>query len=223
MHSSTKESLRLLLHHHAYFGMLPAESIDRLMSHATRSYYPRSTPIYAQGKASAGVKLVEDGNLKVFHQDPRQRSYIIHIRKRGDFVNITNVFDHAANPTHCAAITDAHLWRWTSKSMETLIAHDPSLAQSVLRRATNQLRDLITQIEHLALDTVLKRLVTLLLNEGDLIATGTINRTTLAAYLGTTPETVRRYLGQLAQLCAIQVDRREITLVQPHLVQHLIR
>jgi len=213
--------LRAMLQDYTCFESLAKPVTDELVALATSREIPGETVIVRAGTSPSGLFLVQRGLVKTYQQDDHRREYIFCIHQTGDCFNLVSTLDHQVNPNDIAALTAIRTWHWEHTAIASLIDRYPDFALAVTRYATRQMRQLFQQVRSLALDSVLCRLALLLLNEPHLMS-GRVSRVTLAAYLGTTPETLSRYLSQLEQMGAIHYDRRHVEVRQRSLIEQLV-
>ena len=97
------------------------------------------------------------------------------------------------------------------------------MALAVIQGLAGRVRQLVLQIEDLALRSVTGRLARFLLEqvENPALAAPVVTRTLIASYLATTPETVSRSLRSLETIGAIRFDRHRIVIVKTDLLREL--
>ena len=107
-----------------------------------------------------------------------------------------------------------------------LISEHPSLALNMLAILSMRLRQFTVQVENLSLKEVPARLAAYLTYLVDEQATGdvvslTISKGQLASLLGTIPETLSRILAKMSKQDFIQVEGRDITLLDRNGLEEL--
>jgi CRP-like cAMP-binding protein len=108
-----------------------------------------------------------------------------------------------------------HLWLVPSPIIHHVLQQDSRLALNVIRLLAGRVRSLVSQIEDLALYSVIVRLARFLLKQAEdpsLSGPG-VTRTAIAAYINTTPQTVSVALRELEINGAIEFDRHRIRIV----------
>jgi CRP-like cAMP-binding protein len=213
-------SLLEVLRGHPCFGDLDSESLDHLAAQAARRTYQPGQAILVEGEPSTGMWVVESGHGKIYRVSAEGREHIIHLFKLGDTFNDIAALDGGPNPANVEAISEVTAWLIASQTLDELMRADVEVALAVIRALTVRVRDLVQQIEDLALYSVTVRLARFLVGQQGIPADEqpSITRATLAAHLATTPETISRALRGLEEMGAIQFDRHEILVVNTDLL-----
>jgi CRP-like cAMP-binding protein len=214
-------SLLEVLRAHPCFGSLDDDSLARLAGQAVRRTYDPGQVILWEGEPSTGMWVVEAGHGKIYRVNPEGREIILHLFKSGDTFNDIAALDGGPNPANVEALSQVTAWVIASQSLYELMRGDVEVALAVLRALTVRVRELVQQIEDLALYSVTVRLARFLVGQQDIppAEQPPITRATLAAHLATTPETISRALRGLEEMGAIQFDRHEILVVNVDLLQ----
>jgi CRP-like cAMP-binding protein len=94
---------------------------------------------------------------------------------------------------------------------------------NVIRLLAVRVRSLVSQIEDLALYSVIVRLSRFLLKQSEdpsLSGPG-ITRTAIAGHINTTPQTISNVLHSLEEMGAIQFDRHRIVILNENLLRSI--
>jgi CRP/FNR family transcriptional regulator len=112
-------------------------------------------------------------------------------------------------------------WRLPSEVLLDELRADPDLALVVIGILAGRMRQLVQQIEDLALCSVTARLARFLLKqvEDESLSGPGVTRATIASHLATTPETVSRALRTLEEIGAIRFDRQTILIEREDLLR----
>ncbi len=140
----------------------------------------------------------------------------------------TAVFTGEAVATFTRALTDCEVCRLDMKALRGLLNREPSPALELLAHLAGHLRDAEARLGAEATSSVGRRLADRLLQLSDLqggdVVTLPSTRRDLAAWLGTTPETLSRRLGRLQDDGLLRVlpdgrllllDRKSLALLPP--------
>ena len=213
-------SPRVTLDRLPYFRALTTREQIALSAAATRHTFRAGEMLLTQGEHFPYVWLLEAGQVKVFRMNSNGREYILRIVGAGGSVNDIAALDGGPAAANVAALTPAIAWALAGEALRATIARHPSLALDVIQALAQRTRALAQQIEDLALYPVTARLARFLLQH-PLPKDGAITRATIAAHLGTTPESISRALRTLEAQGAIRYNRSTIVVVQRDVLQHI--
>ncbi len=180
--------------------------------------YARGETIFFEGDDADGFYLVSDGQIKVFKMNPMGKEHILHIFGPGEPVGEVPVFSNQPFPASAEAIIKSTLYFFPRKAFVALIENNPSIALNMLAVLSKRLRQFAAQIENLSLKEVPARLAGYLLytaqeqGQNDVIHLP-VSKGQLASLLGTIPETLSRIFAKMSDEGLIQVDGRQITIV----------
>jgi CRP-like cAMP-binding protein len=119
-----------------------------------------------------------------------------------------------------AALEDCYLWAVDAEVIRTCIRQHPDMAQAVILNLTRNLRMLVGAVEELSFYQVTNRLARLLSRlPPEQLVEQHITQDQLAARLGTVSEVVARSLRDLERSGAIRVERRQIQILNEHLLR----
>ena len=194
--------------------------MEALARHATCRHFAAQETILLQGERHTGLWVIESGHVKIFRLSADGREHILHLPGPGDSFNDIPPLDGGPAAAHAVALTPVIAWMLPPEALMAELRADPELAIAVIEILSGRMRDLVQQIEDLALCSVTARLARYLLKQSDAQTPNrpSITRATLAAHLATTPETVSRALRALEQLGSIRFDRHEIAILRPDLL-----
>jgi CRP/FNR family transcriptional regulator len=102
-------------------------------------------------------------------------------------------------------------------TLQKVLETDHALALGVIHGLNRRIRQLVLQIEDLALRSVTARLARFLLEQRDNPSLGAL----IATHLGTTPETVSRALRTLEETGALAFDRHRIVIQNAALLREI--
>jgi CRP/FNR family transcriptional regulator len=217
------QRLTRLLTSLAYFEQLDEPRLAQLAALALQRRFEPEALIFAEGDASAGLWLLEAGNVKVYKATPDGREHILHLFGPGDTFNDVAALDRGPNAASAAAIGPVVAWVIPTERLQSLLATDQALALGVIQALARRIRQLVLQVEDLALRSVTARLARFILEQAEnpALAGPAVTRALIATYLATTPETVSRALRVLEQAGAIRFDRHRIVVAKDSLLREL--
>jgi len=207
-----------------YFKGITQAEITHITDHSVLRTFSASEMIFVEGEQAAGLWIVEKGSVKIFKLNPDGAEHILHIRGPGDTFNDIGAFDGGGNPANAAALSsDIQVWLIPSEVIRHILLHNPQVALNVVQLLAGRVRSLVSQIEDLALYSVIVRLARFLLKQADdpsLSGPG-VTRTAIAAHINTTPQTISNVLHSLEEAGAIQFDRHRIIIMNEKILRSI--
>lgn len=200
------------------FNGLGTEQLEQIAAIAVQRRLVRGQRIFDEGDPGEGFYIVAEGRVKIFKTAPDGKEQILHIFGPGNPFGEVPVFAGQRFPASAMALDAVTIVYLPRGGFVRLIAHHPTLALNMLAVLSMRLREFTVQIEHLALKEVPARLAAYLLalsaeQRNDRQVTLNVTKTLLASILGTIPETLSRMLARMSAEGLIQVDNREIALL----------
>jgi len=156
--------------------------------------------------------------IKIFKLSSEGKEQILHIFGPGEPFGEVPVFSGQTFPANAEAITKSRALFFPRSEIIALIEANASLALNMLAVLSLRLRRFTIQIENLSLKEVPGRLAAHLImlhieqREKNIIDLN-ISKSQLAALLGTIPETLSRILAKMAGQGLLDVQGRQITLL----------
>jgi len=210
--------IKTLIANVLFFKGLSDAEIDDLYRITSERTYQRNQIVFSDGEEGAGFFLVIEGRISVYKMSPEGKEQILHILGPGEPLGQVAVFAGASFPANAQAIAVSRLLFFPRRAFVNLIRARPTLALNMLAILSNRLREFTVQIENISLKEVPARLASYLLylseeqhNTARLQLT--ISKAQLASIIGTIPETLSRILNRMSAKKLIQVNGREIKLV----------
>ncbi|WP_022852415.1 Crp/Fnr family transcriptional regulator [Thermodesulfatator atlanticus] len=199
------------------FKGLSQEQLEAL----SRITYPKSLKkgeiIFTEGEPARGFYLIHQGRVKIFKESPSGKEQILHILGDGEPFGEVPVFAGLDFPANALALSPCKLFYIPRQEFVALIREDPSLALNMLGILSRRLRQLVNMVEALSLKEVSERLASYLLYLSE--QTGKphfdlgMNKSQLASFLGTSPETLSRMFSKLQRLGLIRVKGKEVEIL----------
>lgn len=212
-----------VLQAHPYFAQVPARQLEHLAQKARRRTFGAGQILFLAGESSAGLWILEEGRVKVYKVVPEGREHVLHLLGPGDTFNDVPAFDGGPNAASAMSITAGVAWVLSVSTLQKALDEDHDLALGVIRGLNQRMRQLVVQIEDLALRSVTARLARFLLEQRDnpSLAGPAVTRALIATHLGTTPETVSRALRTLEEAGALEFDRHRIIIRNTNLLREI--
>jgi len=205
------------------FSVLPPEQFEELAGQALRRTFSQDETIFIQGEPSAGLWVIEAGNVKVHRLSTDGNEYIMHLLGPGDSFNEIAALDGGVNPANASALTLSTCWMLPAEVIAGALDRSPQMARMAMQMLAGRVRLLVEQIAMLSLYSVTARLARFLLQQAEApsLSGPGITRAAIALHLGTTPETISRVLNRLQENGAIRFDRHHILVVNPDLLREI--
>jgi CRP/FNR family transcriptional regulator len=221
MPGTDQTPLMQALHSLVYFESLSAEQLAWLSHHTVYRQFEAGEMIFLQGDPAAGLWLIETGRVKIYKINPEGEEHIMHFLGTGNTFNDIAALDGGLNPANASALSAVSVWLIPAEALRDLLVNDGQVALKVVRILAGRVRNLVQQIEDLALYSVTIRLARFLLKqtEDPALSGPGVTRAAIAAHLATKPETVSRALRTLEESGAIRFDRHRILITDENLLR----
>lgn len=215
--------LLTFLQKHPYFATMSTSQLGSLARQAKCHTFVAKEVLFLTGEPSAGLWIIEEGRVKVFRSTLEGRECVLHLRGPGETFNDIPALDGGPNAASAMAVADGRAWVFNTDVLGLGLIDDHDLALAVIQGLTQRIRQLVGQIEDLALRPVTGRLARFLLKqqENPSLSGPTVTRALIASHLGTTPETVSRALRTLEEAGAIVFDRHRIIIRNASLLREM--
>jgi len=211
------KTLSLIKNVPIFSGLNEAE-LNNIRQIAVHKQYDKGENIFFQDDEAKGFYLIIEGLVKVFKSSSEGKEQILHIFGPGEPFGEVAVFAGASFPAYASALSKISTLFFPRSLFVNLISANPSLAMNMLSVLSMRLRQLTTQIENLTLKEVPARVAAYLIylaeeQQNNKIVTLKISKGSLAGLLGTIPETLSRIFARLNEQNLIEVNGRNIKLI----------
>ena len=192
--------------------------LEKISAITKKIEFTKGKLIFQEGDHGNGFYIVASGKIKVFKLSFEGKEQILHIYGPGHTFGEVPVFEGKSFPASSMALESSSILFLPRDKFVELITTTPALAMNMLADLSRRLRAFTVQIENLSLKEVPARLAAYLITlheesehkpESDKI-TLPISKAQLANLIGTTPETVSRVLKKMADQSLIQVQTKDI-------------
>lgn len=178
--------------------------------------YAKGELLFSAGEKARGFYVVASGKVKVYKLSPEGKERILHIVHPGDTFAEAAIFADGAYPAHAEPLEKSRLLFFPKQQFFTLLAENPRISLNMIAGLSRFLRQFASQIESLTFKDVPSRLAHYLLElagEEMSVAQLPISKAQLASNLGTVGETLSRTLRKLADDAIIEVNGRQIVIL----------
>lgn len=200
------------------FRGLSEEELVQLERISEPRHYEKMALLFREGEDGVGFYVVASGQVKVFKTSFDGREQVLHILGPGDPLGEVPVFAGQTFPASAQALVESRLYFFPRQKLVQLYRDSPSLAMNMLAVLSRRLREFTVLIENLALKEIPQRLATYLLHQHAQKPVSSrvklpVTKGVLANILGASQETLSRVLSRLSQEGLIEVQGKEITIL----------
>ena len=208
------------------FAGLIDEQIQWLAAIVEKRKYSRGKVIFTEGEEAAGLYVLHTGRVKIYKLSSEGKEQILHIFGPGEPFGEVAVFAGGQFPAYAEALEVSETLFFPRKKIVELLTKDPSMAMNMLAMLSKRLKYFTQLVENLSLKEVPQRLAAYLL----VLATMKDKRDTveldiakgqLASLLGTIPETLSRILNKMTIQGYIEVEGRQIKLLDRQSLENI--
>jgi CRP-like cAMP-binding protein len=204
------------------FAALDADERERLAAGCSVHKYGRGDAVFRVGEPCDGFHVVIYGQVKLFALAPTGQEKVIEIIGPGHSFAEALVFTDRPYVVNAQALADTMLLTVAKDAVRREIERDPKLAMRMLAGLSMRLHGLINDVQAYALHSGVQRVIGYLLRdrhaaEGDEVVTVSlpVSKATIASRLSLTPEYFSRVLHELEAAKLIEVDKRDIRILDP--------
>ncbi|MDX2212528.1 MAG: Crp/Fnr family transcriptional regulator [Oculatellaceae cyanobacterium bins.114] len=201
-----------IFHGFSLSALLPLTQIAHLKT------FKKGELIFHQGSEATGFFIVKTGRVKAFKVSAHGKEQILHIFKAGEHFAEVPALDGKDLPASAATLDASELVFFPRIAFLNLLRQDPDIAINMLISLSQHSRNLSNLVEELSFKEVPQRLATYLLNLDERTSNSNtlsldLNKSQLAALLGTIPATLSRAFCRLSQEGMIAIHGSHIELL----------
>lgn len=206
------------------FGDLDAPEIDRIAAGCTLRRLERGDMVFRVGEPCEHFHVVVLGQVKLFVISPGGQEKVIELVGQGQSFAEALVFLGRPCLVNAQALADTLLLSVARETIVTEIQRDGRLAMRMLAGLARRLHGLVHDVQAYALQNGVQRVIGYLLRDqgaedcvsGEIVTVSLpVSKATVASRLSLTPEYFSRVLRELEEAGLIEVDRRDIRLLDP--------
>lgn len=209
------------------FAALDDAEMNSLAARCGIRHYSPGELLFSEGEPCAGLYIVVTGRVRIFKMSVNGREQVLSVEGAGASVAELPVFDGGNYPASASAIEKTETLFVSRADLRAICLEKPEVSLKLLQVVGARLRRLVGIIEELSFATVRHRLISWLLrqastegrpSERGMVLTLNMSHQELAAQIGTVRELVSRNLVRLQAQSFIEMNGREITILdQPGL------
>lgn len=215
----SRSSTIYLLSRFHLFSKLDDEQLTYVAKETQTLNVGRNDILFNRGDAAHGLFLLVSGQVKLAVNSPQGSEKVIGIIGPGESFGEAIIFlDQAFFPIYAQATMDSHLLQIPKLVIFSLLERDLTVSRKMLAGLSMRNRQLVQDIESVALFTCTQRLIGYLLqfssdSAGSSNITLPASKATIASLLNLTPETLSRVMLKLQQQELIEVRGKDITII----------
>ncbi len=200
------------------FNHLPLDALSVIASKASMRAYERGQFIHRHGDPSDQLFIVHRGKIKVYRLSDSGKEQLVRILEPGDFAGELALFSSTAHDSYAEAMELSHVCTIRQADLRELLLKYPDISLHVLAELSRRLCTSEKQTAAIATKSINARLAQYLADQAEYENSCTftlpMSRKNLASFLGTTPETVSRRLGEFEEAgWILQKGQRKITIL----------
>ena len=204
---------------HPIFSALGDVEQQRMLARAEFITVDRGESLFHEGDAARQIFLCVSGQLKLYRLAPNGNEKIIALLQPGStFAEATMFMEERKYPVNCEALKASRLVAFDADDCVAMLRDDPDTCFRLMAMFSRRLKQRLTDIESLSLQNATLRVANYLLqvqqtqSDSETLTLPT-SKKHIAGLLALQPETLSRVFSQLQDAGIIQVDARQITIL----------
>lgn len=200
------------------FNHLPLEILSVIAEKASMRVYEKGQFVHKPSDSSNALFIVHKGKVKIYHLSSDGKKQLVRFLEAGDFAGEMALFSATKHDSYAEVTDSSEICMIYQSDIQELIKEYPEISLHVLAELSKRLGDSEKQTVAIATSSVNSRIAQYLIdlsNQADSEhITLPMSRRYLASYLGTTPETISRRLGEFEEAGWIkQQGQRNIIII----------
>lgn len=200
-----------------YFRLLAPEQLNALADISSCQHYEAGEMIFGEGEAASAFYILLSGRVQIYKISPEGKEMILHLFGPGDMFAEVPIFSGIPKyPANALCMEACEVLCVQGAGFKQLIETYPDIAISMISVFAKRLHHFSDLIEDLSLRNVDSRLAKYLLSVSEQSpdkAVIMIHKKTLAAILGTIPETLSRTFKKLSNDGLVDVNDNKIAIL----------
>lgn len=186
--------------------------------HGEEYHFKTGEHLYREGDNSNTVYLISQGTIKTHILDEKGKELITGLYHPDDFFGLSSFTDQKAYQETATALENCTVIGVSKELVRKIVAETPELALELMQFLSDNLTEVRDQLLQMAYGTVRQKTASTLLKFADRLPGGAdgeihVLRSDLAGVAGIAVETLIRTLAQFRQEGLIQIENRNIRLL----------
>ena len=201
------------------FAELSVEELRKITAISSLVNYKEGEFVFHEGEAFPGIYIVLKGLVKIFKISPQGKEYILHLLRKPNLFGDVPLFTGGKCPASVQIMEDSTLLFIPKNEFLQLLKDNPELSFKIMAGFAKRLESITVKAVDLSLKEVVNRLADYIVkgiesnhnsNLPEPFFKIPLSNPTIAAYLGTIPETISRAIKKLKDSRIIRVHGRTI-------------
>lgn len=199
------------------FNHLSDDALSMIVTKASMRVYERGEFIYRAGDPSNKLFIVHKGQVKIYRLSDSGKEQLLRILNPGDFAGEV-LFSAVNQDSYAEVMLPSEICTIYHEDLKELLIQYPNISLHILAELSRRLEISEQQTATISTASINARLAHFLIKQAEIANADSyqlpMNRKNLASFLGTTPETVSRRLGEFEDAGWIaQQGQRQITIL----------
>lgn len=193
-------------------------------------FFKKGKTVFKESEKVKGIYFIYSGSVKVHKEWTNEKELIIRFVKSGGAIGIRGLGAAKVYPVSATTLEDSKICFIENDFFETSLTNNPSLTYQFMQLYADELQKAELRMRNLALMEVKGRIAETLLELATIFGTGknkyiavALSRQDIAAYAGTTYETVFRLLRIFVNEKIISTSGKKIRLNNIEKLQGLVK
>ncbi len=204
------------------FSALDAEAAAALRASMTEKRVPRAGIIFSEGEPGDRMYVILDGKVKLGQTSPDGRESLLAVLGPGEVFGELSLFDPGPRTATATAVTDTVVVGLGHTDLRPWLTGRPEVAEALLQALAQRLRRTNEALADLVFSDVPGRVAKQLLELADkfgqpgpdgVLVQHDLTQEELAQLVGASRETVNKALADFTQRGWIEVDQRQVLLL----------
>ncbi|MEY3734161.1 MAG: hypothetical protein RL347_1520 [Actinomycetota bacterium] len=204
------------------FSALDAEAAAALRASMTEKRVPRSGIIFSEGEPGDRMYVILDGKVKLGQTSPDGRESLLAVLGPGEVFGELSLFDPGPRTATATAVTDTVVVGLGHGDLRPWLTGRPEVAEALLQALAQRLRRTNEALADLVFSDVPGRVAKQLLELADkfgqpgpdgVLVHHDLTQEELAQLVGASRETVNKALADFTQRGWVEVDQRQVLLI----------
>lgn len=214
------------------FSELSVEEFRKITKLSRLINYKRDEYVFHEGDEFKGIFIVIKGLVKIFKISPQGKEYILHLLTKPHLFGDVPLFTGGDCPASVQVLEDSTLLFVPKNDFLKLLEDNPKLSFKIMSGFAKRLKSITVKAENLSLKEVVNRLADYIVKEIEKEGNEKLpepffkiplSNPTLAAYLGTIPETISRAFKKLKDDNIIRMHGRTVFVKNYKMLKELSR